>query len=160
VRREDDGRRSLLPFVGSGRDGGSIYDYEMFAPAHFVQTLAGLDGYDAGVVSQLPDAMLHSYRQALGTRWARINRDIQQFNRQYGDWDWYYDGDGLGLGWNSRSVWDDGTSVMLGEAKQLNELIPGLSAPGVFSADLDIPMSLVADRLELTAATVEKMYKK
>lgn len=51
-----------------------------------VMSLAGSPvGFDGQLpVSGLPPELAHSFQKELGRRWSRINRDVQNFNRQYG----------------------------------------------------------------------------
>jgi hypothetical protein len=96
---------------------------EDFSKKRLVPSLLGVDGgflyHDEAVAAQLPAELLNSYRQALATRWGRINRDIRQFNRQYGYWEWDWDGDmgGLDLGESVSADWYSGLEELLGAAE-------------------------------------------
>ncbi len=96
-------------FSVSGKDPGTITQLGTMPDSAVVSDLASLD--------ILPPKLSKSLDESLRQRWTRINRDVRDFNRQYGYW-----GD-FGL-WNEQSIdlgesraarWQGGLDEFLGD---------------------------------------------
>jgi hypothetical protein len=119
---------------------------------------SGFGGLDGATTAQLPSQLARSYRQALGTRWARINRDIRQFNRQYGYWDdfggWNYDADWSGgLDLSRSGALPEGFADDLKALPRLGQLA------GFGWGDWEQPM-VAAGEMPMTARLLEKGLRK
>ena len=104
--------------------------------------LSGSFGYSSSS-ADVPPQLLRAYQDALGKRWGRINRDIRQFNRQYGRWNfgWTQWGGQQSLDLSQNTNWYGGLNELLEESaeddeeemQRLSSLLnfrQGLSQPG------------------------------
>ncbi len=158
----EDDRRRLEPrgwMPNFGATDSAPDAKKMLAPA-----LLGTDGgffYPPAVAGQLPPDLLNSYRRALGTRWARINRDIRQFNRQYGYWDdWSYQTDyGLDLG--GASDWYGGLQELLDKSKDGKNKLPPMVSLFDRISDFEMPaLERIPQGEAPMAPMLAKLYKK